>query len=110
MADDVKKAGGGQGQAEAVEAAKAVGTDSENQSTQERGADEVLTLTVKELQSRIDKEVAKALKTRTANLQKELEEARAELERLKKEAAPQTETERLAALTREYEQAFVAYL
>lgn len=82
MADDLE--GRGQDQ-ETVEP----GTEERNSEAQETGqvqGEEVLTLTAKDLQKRIDRAVTKALKTRTANLQRELEEARAQLEEYRRKA------------------------
>ena len=71
-----------QGQPEAEEQAGIVaGTERGNSGEAKKEEQErVVQLTEKKLQSLIDKEVTKALKTRTQNLQRELEEARAQAE------------------------------
>lgn len=51
----------------------------------EKPEERVITLTERELRSRLDREVQKALQTRTANLEKEKQELLAEIERLRKQ-------------------------
>ncbi len=79
MADQEK----GQGQAGVEGVGTQPRTGTEDQGTQEQ-ADKV-TLTTAELQSRIDREVTKALKTRTANLQNELAETKEALAKIQRE-------------------------
>lgn len=99
MAEENIRAGAEPGEAGAVEA-----TD---ERTAQETADEVVTLTKKELQSRIDREVQKALRTRTANLEKEKTALLEQLESLKRqlEEAGMTVEEKVKTREKELEQA-----
>lgn len=104
MADQEK----GQGQAGVEGASTHPGTAAEDQGTQAQG--EKLTLTVAELQSRIDREVTKALKTRTGNLQTELAETKEALAKLQREKTEGSlsDKDKVEAREREIEQAKVS--
>lgn len=95
----------GQGQAAEEGTSTPSETVTEDQGTQEQAGK--VSLTPTELQSRIDREVTKALKTRTENLQREIAELKEALEKANREKAEVglTEQEKLQALQKESEAA-----
>ena len=84
MADEMNKAGFSEDQPQASEEPKTAGENSTEGQAASEAEDQKIVLTEKELRSRIDREVTKALKTRTANLQAELRRKQEELEELQR--------------------------